>query len=528
MKRRDFLKYGIGAGVAATGVFAWARSGRMGGMGHNMNGMGHNMSGMGHGMSGMGGMNHNMGGMGMGAQNLMPVTAMAAGAPLAPLALLPNRSRKLGLFRAKLTAKPVMVTLAGAKQTELWAYNDSVPGPQIVVTEGDRVEITFENQLSQPTTVHWHGLPVPSDQDGNPQDPVAPGQTRIYQFTVPEGSAGTYWYHPHPHGHVSEQVAHGLAGTFIVKAKQDPLAHLPEQHWLISDLRLDVDGRVPENTMLDWMNGREGQFVLVNGQREPKISLSGEHRVRIWNACAARYLRLHIPNCEFILLGTDGGLLEAPQAPVTELFLSPADRVEVVVRTRKPGTYALQSLYYDRSKMMVQETPYTLTLGQVTVGAKVAALPRTLRKINDFGPVVARKRVVFSEEMGGMGGDHSMSGGMGMSMMANMFKVNGQTYDMNRIDLTSKVGEVEEWTVFNNSHMDHPFHLHGTQFMVVSHSLNDRTEPAPYRAYQDTVNLRPYETIVFKVVQHDKGLRMFHCHILEHENLGMMANLNVV
>lgn len=521
MKRRDFLKYGVGAGVAATGVLAWAR-------GHM--GMGHNMGGMNHDMGNMPNMNHDMGrmqGMGHGAQNLMPVTAMAAGAPLAALGLMPNRSKKFGLFQAELTAKPVMVTLAGGKQTELWAYNDSVPGPQIVVTEGDRVEIMFENQLSQPTTVHWHGLPVPSDQDGNPQDPVAPGERRLYQFTVPEGSAGTYWYHPHPHGHVSEQVAHGLAGTLIVKAKQDPLAHLPEQHWLISDLRLDINGRVPENTMLDWMNGREGQFVLVNGQREPKINISGEHRVRIWNACAARYLRLHIPNCEFILLGTDGGLLAAPQAPVTELFLSPADRVEVVVRTRQPGTYALQSLYYDRSKMMVKETPHTLTLGQVTVGAKVAALPRTLRKINDFGPVVARKRVVFSEEMGG--GQHDMGeGGMGMSMMANMFRVNGKTYDMARIDLTSKVGEVEEWTVFNDSHMDHPFHLHGTQFMVISHSLNNRTVPAAYRAYKDTINLRPYETIVFKVVQKEKGLRMFHCHILEHENLGMMANLNVV
>ncbi|MBP6563699.1 MAG: multicopper oxidase domain-containing protein, partial [Neisseriaceae bacterium] len=336
------------------------------------------MAGMDHGNMGhdMGGMTHDMGtmsGMHGGQAALMPIDAMPAGAALAPLALLPNRSRKLGLFQARLTAKPVTVTLADGKPTELWAYNDSVPGPQIVVTEGDTVEITFDNQLGQPTTVHWHGLPVPSDQDGNPQDPVLPGQSRTYRFTLPEGSAGTYWYHPHPHGHVSEQVAKGLAGTLIVKAKHDPLAHLPEQHWLISDLRLAADGSVPDNTLLDWLNGREGQFVLINGQRAPKISVSGEHRVRIWNACAARYLRLHIPNCEFVLLGTDGGLIEAPQAPMTELFLSPADRVEVVVRTRRPGSYPLQSLYYDRSKMMDEETPETLTLAQVTVGAKVAA-----------------------------------------------------------------------------------------------------------------------------------------------------------
>ncbi|MWR77433.1 multicopper oxidase domain-containing protein, partial [Escherichia coli] len=137
------------------------------------------------------------------------------------------------------------------KETEFWAYNGQLPGPQIEVFEGDTVEIEFINHLPQPSTVHWHGLDVPNEADGNPMDMVEPQGKKVYRFTLPQGSAGTYWYHPHPHDHVSEQVYKGLAGTFVVKAKNDPLAHLPEQHWVISDLRLNADGTIPANTMLD-------------------------------------------------------------------------------------------------------------------------------------------------------------------------------------------------------------------------------------------------------------------------------------
>ena len=130
-----------------------------------------------------------------------------------------NTSKAPGVFHATLTAAPVTLPLIASGPTELWAYNASLPGPLIEVFEGDTVEILFVNRLPQPSTIHWHGLPVPSEQDGNPQDAVAPGAQRIYKFTLPEGCAGTYWYHPHPHGFTAEQVFRGLAGTFIVRAK---------------------------------------------------------------------------------------------------------------------------------------------------------------------------------------------------------------------------------------------------------------------------------------------------------------------
>ena len=137
---------------------------------------------------------------------------------------------------------------------------------------------------------------------------------------------------------------------------------------------------------------------------------------------------------------------------------------------------------------------------------------------------MAFKAVEFSE----MEMDHGSDEPMTMSMLQSMFMVNGKVFEMDRIDLSSRVGEVEEWRVFNNSHMDHPFHLHGTQFQVVQREQGGVVTPEPFKAWRDTVNLRPYETVVFHVRQLTPGIRMFHCHILEHEDLGMMANLEVI
>ncbi|MBS1175082.1 MAG: bilirubin oxidase [Burkholderiaceae bacterium] len=529
MNRRTFLRWGLTTGalltLSACNKLLGQSSDPM--QGHDMHSMGHDMSG---GMMG-------------GSTALLPVNALPTGAPLATLALLKNLSTEPNTFKANLTAKETSVELVKGKPTAFWTYNDQVPGPQIVVNEGDTVAITFRNTLSQPSTIHWHGLPVPPEQDGNPHDPVAPNAERVYTFTLPIGSAGTYWYHTHAHGYAAEQAFRGLAGSLIVKAKDDPLAHLPEQHLLFSDLRLDTDAQIPVNDMMDWMNGREGQFVLCNGQHQPKITITGTQRLRIWNACSARYLNLSVPNCEFIVVGTDGGLLEAPAQPVTELLIAPAERFEVIVRAKQSGTFPLQSLPYNRQKMMTAFTPETLTLASVTIQATELNLPTRLRTIANMGEVTAQKKVTFSEmnmnqimgQMQGGGMNHNMSGMESMNgmsqpqmMMTGMFYINEKSFDMNRIDMTSKVGEVEEWLLSNNSHMDHPFHLHGTQFEIIEHINNGIKTPPAYRSRKDTVNLRPNEQVRIKTVQHSKGLRMFHCHILEHESVGMMAQLMVV
>lgn len=456
-----------------------------------------------------------------------PVTALTKGQPLAELSRLANTSTTAGAFEATLVAQRATKSMLSGTTTEFWSYNNEVPGPLIDVFEGDTVRIRLDNRLSQETTVHWHGLPVPPAQDGNPMDPIAPGATRSYEFTLPVGSAGTYWYHPHPHEYTAEQVFRGMAGLFIVRSRTDPIpAAIEEKLLVISDLRLAADGTIPPNTAMDWQNGREGNYVLVNGQYQPTLTIDPgqSQRWRILNATNARYLRLALTGHTMTLIGTDGGLLRSPVSGLDEILLAPAERVEVIVTASlsSGATAVLRSLPYDRGSMGMMETSSTtfplLTLTNTSASTAAVALPNALIPFSDLGVHTSSKRLVFSSGMG--------MGAMGGGMMS--FLIDGKSFDPARIDLTSRVNEVEQWTIDNRSSMDHPFHLHGTQFQVVSRTRSGVTATEPYLAWRDTVNVAAFETVVFNVVQHQLGKRMYHCHILEHESQGMMGVLDVV
>lgn len=522
MSRRDFLTKTL----AAPAIAAFAS--RLSAQG--MPGM-HDMS---HGMSmGAMGMQHRMPMMGQSTDKLAGPTALASGATLRQFPRLANQSKQPGQFRATLTAQPRSVALLAnptGPATEMWLYNEDTVAPLIDVFEGDRIEITFVNHLPQPSTIHWHGLPVPSDQDGNPDAMVEPGGTRVYTFTLPLGSAGTYWYHPHPHRLSSEQVFRGLAGPIIVRAKNDPLATYPERHLFISDLKLLADGVIPPNTMMDWMNGREGQYVLLNGQHQPQIRLNGNERWRIWNACNARYVRLSLNGHAFSQVGTDGGLLTHPANGLKDIVLAPAERVELIVSAPpQPASFLLTAAPYDRKKMTMghgspSDDP-AIVLAQIkTSNAQPLHLPDRLRNIAPLGKPTATKKIVFSEKMNmlAMGMNHD---GFPSGME---FLLNGRSFAMGRIDQESRKDEVELWEIVNHSDMDHPFHIHGAQFQIVEREHKGQITPEPILAWKDTANVRPDETVRLKIVQTLTGKRMYHCHILEHEDLGMMGIVNVV
>lgn len=512
MNRRFFLtKLAAAAGTLATAK-VMAQSHNMGNMSH-----GHSTDHNAGHHSGHGDMK--MDNMDMGEMDcrLLSESALPQNLPLPDLKLLNNTSGQSGYFKASLTAKPVNVQLTPEINTEFWAYNDQIPGPAIEVFEGDTVEITLKNALPQPTTIHWHGLPVPPDQDGNPQDEIAPGETRTYKFTLPENCAGTYWYHPHGHNTVAEQAYRGLAGVFIVKPKQDLLAHIPVQNWLMSDLKLNTSGQIADNNMMDWMNGREGQYVLINGASKPHITLDKATRARLWNACSGRYLDLTLSDADIYLIGTDGGLIEQPHQ-IESLLLSPGERAEILIVPRKTGQQSLKARAYDRGKMGNPPKETTRDLAFISMKQdSLPTLPKQLHTLANIGKAASVKTLEYTE---------IMENGKGLSGI--QFLINGKKHDLNRVDLTSKVGEVEEWEIFNNSHMDHNFHIHGSQFTIVSHQLDGKTRKPEYICHKDTVNLKPYERVRIKIVQQHKGLRMYHCHILEHETLGMMGQLEVV
>ncbi len=429
-----------------------------------------------------------------------------------------NASSTPATVEVSLVAAGGMLDMApGKPTTRAWAYNGSVPGPTLVVTEGDHVIVHFTNKLPDPTTVHWHGLHIPADQDGSPMDPVAPGASRDYVFDIPANSAGTYWYHPHPDGKTADQVARGLFGALIVRAKTDPLPKdLVDELLVLHDNRFTKNGAISADTMNDMMNGREGDVLFVNGVVNPTMTLrAGEQRrLRILNASAARYYLLKVPNHQLIKIGSSGGLFGVPQ-PLDQMLVAPGERVEVLLgASAAPGTTTtLKALAYDRGVMTANGAPspstevdllsVAYTSDAPMTSPAVAGTLRTIAPI-DVSNATARS-FVLSEQM--------------MNYM-----INGKTYDMNRVDVLAKLGTTEVWTVKNSADMDHPFHLHGFQFQVLDR--NGTAEPVV--AWDDTVNVPRKGTVRLAVQLADfKGVRMYHCHILEHEDLGMMGTIDV-
>jgi FtsP/CotA-like multicopper oxidase with cupredoxin domain len=446
-----------------------------------------------------------------------PGEPLAAETLRAP-AVLENASREPGTVEVTLTAAQGRLSLVPRVETDVYAYNGTVPGPTLELREGDRVIIHFRNDLPEETTVHWHGLHIPWSADGSPFHPVAAGARVDFEFTIPDGTAGTYWYHPHPHHRTAPQVAKGLYGAIIVRAPDDPLPDIPEKLLILSDNRFLEDGSidVPDRHTpagnIDFENGREGDVLFVNGQIMPAISLrAGEvQRWRVVNASAARMYRLAIPGHELLHVGSDAGLFEKP-VPTDEILIAASERVELLVRgTGEPGTTAvLRDLPYDRYIPQTRPPDWRSPNDLLTVHytdqprAGPVPLPSTLRHIEplDTTAVAARRVMVLTQGF-----------------------INNKAMDMARVDEVASLGTTEIWQVENLVGMDHPFHLHGFSFQV----LDRNGEPEPYASWQDTVNVPAHSMVRFVVRFEDyPGKWMFHCHILDHESAGMMGILEV-
>lgn len=421
-------------------------------------------------------------------------------------------------IRIDLTAAVTRLELVQGVTTEVYAYNGQVPGPALEFREGDRVRVRFRNLLPETTTVHWHGMHLPFPSDGSPFHPVAPGEEYEYAFTVQPGTAGTYWYHPHPDHQTGRQVARGLYGGIVVRAANDPLPVMPERLLVLSDNRFLDDGSLDlpdphsHQGRVDFENGREGATLFVNGKVMPEVSIrSGEvQRWRVVNASAGRFYRLSIPGHRLLHVGSDGGLFERP-VEVEELLLASAERVEFLVRgTGAPGSSAVvQTLPYDRyipqTRPQDWNQPRDLLVLRYENAPPVVplALPKVLRPIPALDPAQATQTRLMV-----------MSQGL----------INGLQMDMDRIDVSARLGATEIWQIENVVGMDHPFHLHGFQFQV----LDRDGVPEPFRSWKDTVNVPRHQTVRF-IVRYDNfpGMWMFHCHILDHEDHGMMGVLEV-
>ena len=394
--------------------------------------------------------------------------------------------------------------------TRAWGFNGQVPGPTIEARVGDVLEIHLKNSLPEPTTVHWHGLRVPAAMDGTDmvQHPIMPGETFTYRFKLPD--AGTFWYHPHSHETV--QLERGLYGAIVVRGPNEPELDA-ERVLVLDDVALDRKGGIkPPGWWFEQHDGRQGSTRLVNGRREPNLTIAAGQveRWRIVNASSARYVRLSIGGKPFTLIGTDGGLIDAP-VTMSEVLLAPADRVELAIGPFAEGeVLGIDALRYDRKTIARAHTEPFSTLQVGPAAPSRAHLPAKLR---DIAPLAARdSRPTREVHLGAK---------MSVTHFVD-FLVNDEQHHR---DKPVKVGELQVWDVFNDTMMDHPFHLHGFFFQVIE--LNGE-EPA-FRSWEDTVNIPPKGRARIAWMPDDRpGEWMYHCHILEHHASGMMGHFEVV
>jgi FtsP/CotA-like multicopper oxidase with cupredoxin domain len=398
-----------------------------------------------------------------------------------------------------LRAAAGQVSVGGKDATGL-LYNGTLPGPVFEVRSGVAVSIPFTNALDQATTVHWHGLVVPTAVDGQPQDPVAAGSQFTYAFTVRQ-RAGMSWYHPHPDMATSSQVALGLAGGFVIRDAVEDALGLPtgnlEVPLVLRDANFDRAGNLSYNGTA---SGFTGKTLLVNGVRDPYLETSpAVHRFRILGGSNSRVFRLALSNsAPFTLIGNDGGLLPAALT-VPEIDLSPGERVDVLVDLRSAGgsTVSLRDV----------NSGWILLELRVASGTGAGSLPTGA--LSSVVPLVAPVRTrTFSFD--------------------GMTRINGQLFDMERIDFEVNAGEVEDWTFSTNGNAPHPVHIHGASFQVISRT-GGRGRLFPWEAgWKDTVLLNDGETVRVRIRFDLAGRYMIHCHKLEHEDAGMMTNFLVV
>jgi FtsP/CotA-like multicopper oxidase with cupredoxin domain len=413
----------------------------------------------------------------------------------------------------ELTASAFDWAVSEEKKIKAWGFNNQLPGPVIKAKKGDTLIIKVKNELTEPTIVHWHGIRLPASMDGTgeAQQPIQPGEEFEYRFTVPD--AGTFWYHSHQNETV--QMERGMYGALIVEDETDPVFDA-ERVFMIDDMKLDRDHDFKEGNFFSrWVerhDGRQGDTLLINGKENPIVSMhAGQtERWRFINASSARYFLLHLEGRPFRIIGTDGGLVEKP-ITATEVLITPGERVDILAGPFSEGeTFSIESLPYNRMTFLKAKREQ---FASVVVGRRmpsVAVVPEVLRKIEPLASVKAAitRKIKLSV-------DPSIRRGID-------FQVNG---GMHTNDKPVYVGELQVWEISNSSLMDHPFHLHGYFFQV----LEENGKAPAYRAWKDTINLKPRSKVKIAWMPDNRpGMWMYHCHILEHHEAGMMANFEVV
>ncbi|MBE9030456.1 multicopper oxidase family protein [filamentous cyanobacterium LEGE 11480] len=458
-----------------------------------------------------------------------PITQNAS--PIATTVAAELYQSQNGQLDLALEARPSVLKI-GNQSSDLLSYSGRIPGPRIEAKPGDRVRLKFRNALASPTNLHFHGLHIPPTRPAdNPFLRIAPGDQTTYEFTIPQDHPSvTAYYHPHLHGYVAQQIFGGLGGIFVVRGALDQIPEVQaaqEEFLFLKDFDLSQNFNSRSGHMGMQMIGREGNVLTINGQIAPRIKLTkGLLRLRIVNASTSRFYRLALEKHSLYLIATDAGAIEQPRE-LSELLLSPGERAEVLIKADQgAGQYRLLNLPYERAAMGMgrgmmgrgmmgepdnRSTTNVLATLSYEEDVQPQALPDKLIPVSRLAKPSTQRQFTMN---------HGMAPGQGM-----VFLINGRPFAPDRVDTQVKLGSVEDWEIINTGVMDHPFHLHTNRFQIIEQN----GQPVATPMWKDTVLVKTGESVKIRVAFQDyPGKTVYHCHILDHEDLGMMGIIEMM
>ena len=494
-----------------------------------------------------------------GARAFATPFAKAAGRPPVPLAAFAPD------VELALTAAPADVSVFPGTPTRVWRFTGQVIegpadtlqelpgsylGPVIRLLRGQKVRLRFTNHLAEDSIVHWHGLDVPEAADGHPRLAIGPGREYVYEFEV-TNRAGTYWYHAHPHMRTGAQIYRGLAGLFLVRDPEEDALGLPsgdtELLCVLQDRRFDARNQLVFHGggMMEMMNGFLGDRVLVNGRPQPTTDVDAAwHRVRVLNGSNARIYKLAWSrDLPMILIGGDGGLLEhAVRQP--SLTLAPGQRADLLLDLS--GLPAGSETHLDSQAFAEADAGVVGMMGMMGMMGGGAAVPNgaalrimTLRTRARAGRAFRVPDRLSSFEAAASLRSDAPIRRVPLAFQRMQWLIGGRTFGMDDVaaEETVTAGSTHLWEFANlpsgmGMQAAHPIHMHGRQFRVVERTGGRAT--STLRAgladagWRDTVLVLPGETVRVQVTfTRHPGLYLYHCHILEHEDMGMMRNFRV-
>lgn len=403
------------------------------------------------------------------------------------------------------------------QSTQTYGINGDYLGPALKVRKGDVVTLNVTNKLPESSTLHWHGMHVPGNMDGGPHQLIQENEVWQAQYSINQ-QAGTNWFHPHQEGVTGRQVYWGLAGLMIVEDEVTDQLDLPNT-WgeddiplIIQDRRFNDDGSFAYlDTQQDITMGMQGDNYLVNGTLDAVLDVANKAiRFRLLNASNARFYQLQFSdNRNFQQIATDSGLRET-SAAMNSLILSPAERTEIVVDFSADLGQTLSLLDVNNNN----KTLLTININQIATTTTTIPTQLTSLNIPDANSAVRTRSFTL-----GMDGN-------------NTFTINGLSMDMARIDQTVPLNAIEIWEVTNTMGMAHNFHIHATHFYLLERNGSAANIALYEQGYKDVVRLDPFDSVKFVVQMTDyttdaSAPYMFHCHILEHEDNGMMGQFIV-